>query len=844
MTNDQTRAARRINSLSQLAQDLRYAIRIFWRAPGFSGLIVFMLALGMGANLAVFSVTDALLLRMLPVKDPAALFRMVRASGNGNDSGGDSASYVLYREMQKRASQLADLIAYQPASSVSIGINGVEPERLVQQAVSGNYFGVLGVQPVAGRLISAEDAGALGRNAVAVISYDLWKSRFDRSERAIGSKLQFENREFDVIGVTPARFFGLEVGKMVDVWTPISMAPAENLTDDHNFWLRIMGRLKPGATIAQAAAPLQAAMNETMLEDVRQHAPPGTPKEIIQRFLAGMRIKGAPAGGGISYLRRQYEQPLQIMMFIVGLVLLTACSNVANILLAAASAREREIAIRLSVGAGRRRIVQQLITESLLLALLAAGTGLLFAQWGSPILVRLLAPSAELAKLATGIDIRLLGFTIFLSMLTVLICGLLPALRLAGADMHGALKSGTRLTGARTGRARKILVSSQMALSLVLVVAAILFTRTLVNLLSSYLGFNPTRVLVAQLAVQYPDEKKNFVPAWSQLLGRVRTFPGVEQASLSSAGLFTGEPQLVGVRTTAANALPADPTTGLLFVSSDYFQTLDIRFVTGQNFQSHDDNAGSPMRAIVNEAFARKFFGSENPLGRRLTKLANAPVWTEIVGVVKDAKYGSLRGNPPPMIYVPYARIADWIPPQAHPGEQMFLQVRGRLDVASLTADLRRGLGGQFTIGEILRQQKLIDGTLVRERLLASVAGLFGGLTLVLAALGLYGIMSYGVMQRRQELGIRMALGAGPKSILRLILQDSLGTFAVGITAGILAAAFSTRLARALLFGLTPDDPKTFVAAVFIMLVVSLAAAFIPAYRAAETDPMISLRHE
>ena len=279
---------------------------------------------------------------------------------------------------------------------------------------------------------------------------------------------------------------------MVDVWTPVSMASAESLSNG----FQIMGRVNPGVTIAQAAAPMQAVMNEIMLEDVRQHAPPGTPKQVIDRFLAGMRIKGVPAGGGISYLRRQYQQPLRVMMFVVGLVLLIACSNVATLLIAKGTARQQEIAIRLSLGAGRGRILRQLITESLLLALVSAGVGLLLAHWATPILVRLLTPSGEPAMLATGINLRLLAFLSFLSLLTVLICGVLPALRLSGTDMHTTLKSGTRLRGAGSGRIRKVLVASQVALSLVLVVGAVLFTRTLVNLVSSYLGFNPNSVLV------------------------------------------------------------------------------------------------------------------------------------------------------------------------------------------------------------------------------------------------------------------------------------------------------------------------------------------------------------
>ena len=316
----------------------------------------------------------------------------------------------------------------------------------------------------------------------------------------------------------------------------------------------------------------------------------------------------------------------------------------------------------------------------------------------------------------------------------------------------------------------------------------------------------------------------------------MRALPGVEQASLSSSALFTGEPPLSGIRTTAAKPLPADPITGRLFVSTGYFQTLGIQFVSGRDFESNG--------VIVNQAFVRKFFGNENPLGRRLTNLANTPVWTEIVGIVQDAKYGSLRENPPPMIYIPYGRIADWIRPQGHPGESMFLQVRGHQGPPSLAASLRREIGPRFTIGEVSRQHQLIDDTLVRERLLASIASLFGGLALVLAALGLYGIMSYAVVERRQEIGIRMALGAAPQAILGLMLRDSFRIVGLGVVVGIPAAAFSTHVARALLFGLAPNDPATFLAASILLLAASLLAAFIPAYRAAETDPMIALRDE
>jgi predicted permease len=843
-TKEECREARRPVWFSNGTRDLQYALRAFRRAPGFTALIVGILALAMGANLSTFSVADALLLRMLPVKDPASLFRTVRASGTPDAGGGDGASYHLLQEMQRRTGPFAELMAYQPAEAAAVSIGHAEQERLMQQTVTGDYFRVLGVQAVIGRTISAEDDRGLGQHPVAVISYGLWKRRFDRREAAIGSKLQVGNQVLEVVGVAPAEFFGLEVGKIVDIWTPVSMTPAATLMDENMRWLRVMGRVKPGVSIAQAAAPMQAVENEAMLEDVRLHAPPGTPKPIIDRFLAGMRIKGVPAGGGISYLRSQYERPLQIVLCVVALVMLIACSNVANLLIAKGSARQQEIAIRLSLGAGRSRILQQLLTESFLLALLPAAVGLLLAHWMTPILVNLLTPSNAPAKLVTGIDLTLLTFTAVLVLVTVVICGLLPALRLSGGEMHAALKSGSRLIGVNRGRVRKILVLAQVALSLVLVSAAFLFTRTLLNLTASSLGFEPDRVIVTQISLQAPGNGKTLLPAWSELLRSVRDMPNVESASLSSASLFGGALQLGGLRTTASKALPTDPVAAELFVSASYFQTLKIKLVSGRDFQERDSNPDNTSVAIINEAFARKFFGAENPIGRKLTKMANDPLWTEIIAIVRDARYNNLREAAPPMIYIPYGRITDWIPPQGHPRVSMSLQVRGHQQLSSFANELRGAAAPRFSVWETSSQQQLIDDTLVRERLLAKVASLFGGLALLLAALGLYGIMSYAVVQRRQELGIRMALGAAPRSILHLMLWDSAMVVGLGVVIGILVAAASARLAKSLLYGLGPDDPPTLMAAATVLLAFSLLAAFIPAYRAAKTDPVVALRHE
>ncbi len=844
---EECRDARGVSWVSHIAQDLRYAVRGFRRAPTFTGFVIAILALGMGATLSTFSVTDAILLRMLPVKDPGSLFRTVNASGNSYDAGG-GGSYPMFLQMKSRASAISDLMAYQPADLVRISIAHSAAESLMQQTVSGNYFGLLGVEAEFGRMISPEDDREPGRHPVAIISDRVWKDKLDSSPEVIGSKLSFGNHVYEVIGVAPRSFFGVEVGKVVDVWTPIAMAqaaaPPANLQNDHDFWLRTMGRVKPGVTIAQAAAPLQAVMNEFMLEDVRLHAPPGTPKEIIARFLAGMRIKGVPAGGGISSLRRQYEHPLQIMMFVVSLVMLIACSNVANILIARGNARRQEIAVRLSLGAGRGRVVQQLLTESLLLASLAAGAALLVAHRATPILVGLLTPSTDPAQLITTIDLRLLVFTFLLTLLTVVICGLVPAIRLANADVYGSLKGGFRVAVAGRESGRRILLTAQVALSLVLVIGAGLFTRTLVNLLSSSLGFNPASVLVARLTLENEGSENSPFPAWSNLLQLVRSSPGLEYASLSSSALFFGDPQLMGVRTTATGRLSGDPVTGLSFVSTDYFSTLGIAFVAGRDFHGYDEAAGGPNITIVNQAFARKFFGDENPIGRKLTKLANAPVWTEIVGIVRDVKVNNLREGAPPMVYIPYTQIASWIPPQGRPGLTMFLQVRRHQDVTSLAAELHEKVASRFATGGIFEQKQLINDTVVRERLLARIASLFGALALLLAGLGLYGIVSYAVAQRRRELGVRTALGAEPRAIVGLMLRDSATVVGPGIVLGVMISAYASHWARGLLYGLAPNDTATFVASSLLLLATSLLAAFGPAYKAAKADPMMALREE
>ena len=842
---EQCRDVRRVNWLANAARDTRYAFRMFRRDPGFSSVVILMLALGIGANVATFSVMDAILLKMLPVKNPAALFRTVRSTGAGEDAAGAGSSYKVFQLMHEREGGLADLMAYQPADEETVFVNGATEQRHARQIVSGNYFEVLGVRPAFGRVMNSNDDREPGQRPVAVVSDRLWKEDFDRSPTVVGSKLRVGDQEFEIIGVAPPHFFGVEIGKFVDVWTPIAMTPPEYLQNDHFFWLQTMGRLHPGVSIAQAAAPMQAVMNEVVLEDVRQHAPPGTPKSVIDRFVAGMKIKGVAAGGGIAYLRQQYKRSLELVMGLAAIVLLIACTNVANLLLAKGAARQREIALRLSLGARRKRVLQQLITEGILLSLIATTVGVLIAHWAAPIIVRMLTPSSDPAELAIGFDLRLFAFAGSVAFVTTAISGLIPAFNLARDDTFAALKSGTRLTEGSNRLRRRILVAGQIALSTVLVIGASLFSHTLGNLLSSPLGFQPTNVITARLTLpRLGDEKQMSPVAWSSLLQRVQASPGIEKASVTSTTLFDGAPQLIGLRTNARQSAPTDPTATIVFASADYFGTLGIKFTDGHGFAERDSLLNAPAVAVVNRAFARKFFGAENPLGRRLTKMADSPNWTEISGIVEDTKMASMREVEPPIIYVPYGRMTVWIPPQGHPGFAMTLQAQARGGTTSFNSELRREAGSQFRIIKVSEEQRLIDDTLVRERLLATVAELFGTLSLALAALGLYGVMSYAVVQRRKEIGIRMAVGAAPTKILSLMLRDSAAVILLGILTGLVLSGFATRAARALLYGLTPYDPFAFATAASVLLIATFIAAFIPAYKASSTDPVMTLRND
>jgi predicted permease len=696
-----------------------------------------------------------------------------------------------------------------------------------RQPISGGAFAILGVGPAAGRLLTPEDDSESGKHPVAVLSYDYWRKRFNLDPAVVGRTIRLRNQAYQIVGVAQAGFFGADVGNMVDVWTPMSMEPPDRLAQNGWSWLRIIGRLKPGATVGQALGPLQAAFHADLLERVKE-APPDAPKEMVRKFVS-QKLQASPAPRGFSELRARFTKPLWIVMSVVALVLLLACTNVANLLLARATARRTEMAVRISIGAGRGRLLRQLLTESFLLAGLASIAGLLCALWGAPVLVRLLAPEDDPVRLVTAPDSHVFVFTAVLCIVTTLLFGLMPALR---TSRSAAIRPTRHTTRSRLGKA---LVVSQVAISMVLIVGATLFLTTLRKLATFDTGFDRQNVLLARVRMTDPPKAREKVDAtWTEVLRRASAIPGVEAASLSSWSLFGGNTR------TEAIYLPGKPMNGQMIyvmpVSPEFFRTMGTQLLAGRDFVSSSE----ALAVIVNQAFARLYFPGENPVGKLISEEDDRSVWMRIVGLARDAKYDDLRAAAPPMIYLPLDHMKE-------PFQGVTLELRTRMDAGSLTAALRKEIaatGPNLKADEMVRQSKLVDDTLVQERLLAKLSGFFGALALLLAAIGLYGIMTYAIVRRRQEIGIRMALGAGQRRVLGMVLRESLVVVAAGSTIGIGAALLITPVVKSLLFGVSPADPVSMALSAGTLLIVAAVAGFLPARRASRVDPMIALRYE
>ena len=828
-------------------QDLRYGLRQLRRSPGLTAVITLSLALGIGANTAIFSVINAVMLRMLPVHDPE---RLVQIGFEGKHSSqsfvGESFSYPLFKELRQRNQVFTDISAFDYWDSLDAHLaspdSGAGGESIKGQLVSVNFFSLLGVSAVVGRTFAADEDNGAGAHPVAVISYALWARLFARDPAVLGKKVTIGDTPFTIVGVAPAHFSGVNPGRACDLWVPVSMQPqlipGLSLAGSDVNWLTLMARLKPGVSMGQARAGLDLIYQQTQ----RQRDLSKWSDQDRQDFFTH-RIVLMPAANGTDYLRKDFKQPLLLLMGMVALVLLIACANVANLLLARASARQREIGVRLALGAGRRRLIRQLLTESLLLALIGGAFGVLFAYWGGPVLVILMSSGQSEVTLDVHPDLRVLLVTLLIALITGIAFGLAPALR---ATRTTAAPGPRHLTATRAGRRLGgALVAGQVALSLVMLIGAGLLLRTFHNLETLDPGFNRHNVLLFWLdpsKAGYKDERATELR--QQILGRIQQIPGVRSETFSFITPISGS----GWDNVARSVEGYTPYPGedmdvyLNTVGPRFFETLGTPVLVGRDF-GPQDHSGSTLVALINQTMARRFFANRNPIGKHFQMGPwSGKAGCEIIGVVGDAKYVSLREKTPPTAYL----YIPQLPKAWTPGGVTF-EVSSAVPPLSLAPQVRsllQSLDSRLTPSDVKTLEEQVDQSLYQEKMMSALSSFFGVLALVLACIGLYGIMSYGVARRTNEIGIRMALGAERGGILRMVLREALLLAGIGVAIGLPSAWAACRSIATLLYGLKATDPLTILAATLVMAAVAAFAGYLPARRATKVDPMVALRYE
>jgi predicted permease len=832
--------------MPRVIQDFRFTLRQLRKSPGFTSIAVLSLALGIGANTAIFSVIDALLLRTLPVKHPEQLviFGEGRSGGifnpfpNGNNT--DLYSPPFFRQVRANNTSFAGVAAMESMLAephARLGAGSAELEALRIRLVSGNYFQVLGVGASLGRVLTADDDVKSGGHPVAVLSHAFWQRRFARDRDVVGRPLAFNSTVFTIIGVAAPEFSGTVVGESPDAWVPLAMlaqvmpwvrAPLDEMSQ--SLWL--LARLRPEIGISAAQTNANGVYQQWLHQ---MSGPSPSPERLADMRKA--RFPLTPAGNGISGLRRQYLLPLKILMALVGIVLVAACSNIANLLLARGAGRQREIAVRLALGARRGRLAGQLVSESWLLALAGGALAVLIAWWGGELLLSMV--SSQPVPLEVGPNPRALLFTFGLSLITGLLFGVLPALRLTHIDVGPALKerNGTGPSPSRS-RIAHALVSAQVALALFLTISAGLFIGTLRNLEHIDPGFDRDHVIVAGLDTDWSAFPR---AAWlnvsRRLETRVQALPGVESASFAMT-VFNGGSWMAplwpaGQEHTRANERNFRGNR----VGADYFKVMSMPIIAGRTFSPRDTEQSQHV-AVVNQTLARQLYGSEPALGRHFSLSGRDHYDFEIAGVVKDAHYDSMREKTEPMWFL-------YTEQEPQLAETLVVRTRGNPSpVMPLVRAAVRAEDPSLAIGEMVTLNTMVQDSLSRETLLAKLAGFFGALALLLACIGLYGVMAYLVARRTNEIGIRMALGAQPGAVLRMVLRESVLVVGLGLMAGIPAALACGRLVESQLYGLAPNDPITIVGASAALLAVALVASFLPARRAALLDPLAALREE
>ena len=811
LTQETTREMWGWRWLDRLWQDLRYAARGMRRAPGFAAVAVASVALGIGANTAIFSLVDAMMLKMLPVRDPGGLYLV----SLGLDGSMESLSYRIVRVLAERKEIFSGVCGF-TAWTFPVGSPGAI-RNTPGAVVTGTFYETLGIRPAAGRLLAPDDDEP-GAAPVAVISDGYWQRNFGGAQDAIGQTIRIAGISVTIVGITPPGFTGANVGAMADITMSVAKLPilkpeAAGLLGPGNFWLRALARLGDGVSVPQAAARLASAWPGVAERVVPPSWPPNRQKEIRDA-----RFALKPGGTGWTYLRRIYRTPLLVLMGVTGLVLLIACANVATLLLSRAAARQKEIAIRLAIGAGRARVVRQLLTESAFLSGVGAAVGIALAWILSRVLVNTISSQRFPMVFDLAPNGRVLGFAAAVATATGLIFGLAPALQ----SVSPAIRQRSRLLPA--------LVSVQAGLSLLLLVGAGLFVRTLRNLENVDPGFQREGVLLVDL-----EGRRSTVPR--DLVEAVARVPGVIAASVSTDTPLSGS-RWSDPAVPAGQPLPNRDNAVFIGAAPGFFETMNIRLLAGRDFSEHDAAGGAHV-AIVNEVYVRRYFGGRNPVGQRLSSMLRGKrADLEIIGVARNTLNSGLRGEAYPGIYVSYYELADNIPST--------LEARVRGNLGQVAQEIQRAVQAKLPESsvEVRALSAQVEAAMAQERILATLASGFGALALILACVGLYGLLHYSVARRTREIGIRMALGARQSGVIGMEMQRALRLVAAGIALGLPGVWIASRWVKSLLFGLAPTDPATMAGAALLLVTAALGAAYVPARRASQVDPMTALREE
>ena len=844
--------------MGTLIQDLRFALRGLAKAPVFTAVAVLSLALGIGANTAIFTLLDQVLLRRLPVQDPEQLALLTMRGGThyGSNWGGNAISYPLYEDVSKNNQVFSGMFCRFPAA-VSLSFGG-DTERVAVELVSGTYFQVLGVRALLGRTFTTEEDQSPGGHPLVVLSHDYWKSRFSSDPAVIGKTVIVNGHNLTIVGVAAAGFSGVELEFVPQIFVPMMMKAQmtplwDALKDRRSRFVNAFGRLKPGVTREAAKASLAPFFKGILEMEVKEAAFRNASVEARESFLRNI-LEVLPGSQGRSGLRRQLETPLLVLLGLTAGVLLIACANVANLLIARAAAREKEIAVRLAVGASRGRIVRLLIVESLVLALLGAVFGVALAYGTDRVVFSLLPSDASSLKLSPAPDLRTLLFTVAVAAATAFVFGLVPAFQAARPDLAPTLKdqAGAVAGAAGQARLRKTLVAIQVALSLLLLVGAGLFVRSLSNLRNLGPGFAAERLLAFSVDPSlngYTVERSKAF--YQQLTLDLRALPGVSAAGLASMAILQDNEWDSSVTVEGHVAAPQEDVSPYMnSISPGYFMALGVPVVAGRDFTLQDtedikhgssDDDFAPRVVIVNEKFARRFFGDTNPLGRHVGFGTDpgTPTDMEIVGVIKDIKYTNLKDEIPIQMFIPYLA-------SRYVGD-MTVYVRTSLpaeQVVAMARDRVRKLDPNLPLFGVRTMEQRVTDSLLVERLIASLSAAFGTLATVLACVGLYGVLAYNVSRRRREIGVRMALGASVPDVVGLVMREALLLLGVGLALGLPAALGLARAVQSQLFGVHFADPLTIGSAALGLGLATVLAGYLPARRASRIDPVTALRYE